>query len=329
MPKNYYAILGVNEDASNEEIKKAFRKLASEHHPDKIGGSNETFKEINEAYLVLSNAEKRMTYDLQFKKPKFSQEKLWEEILKPFSANARSAVKREVFVENPGSDRDEIAVLTIAEAFNGTKKEYKVRVSEECKICGGNGAKPGTRLMNCGTCGGAGFVNDPFNPEPRKCISCHGKKMKPIYLCDNCNGTGHKMKDKLVSVSIPQGVKSNDVLRIPKMGNHGDPPGDLFIKINVIDDDVYRKGNDAVLTIDAPLNVLMLGGLHEFSTPWGVIHTIEILQNTKSGQTMVIDKAGFKTKDNIGNLVLKLNALLPHINSKNIDSFTKFIKDCQ
>ena len=330
-PNSYYDILGVSPNASEEEIKKTYRKLASEWHPDKNNGDLECvkkFKEINEAYSTTGDPAKRSEYDNKARKTKDIPSDIWEEILKPFSTRARDAVRREIHLDVPGDNSYMSMNVTFVESFSGTKKELATKVAIECNTCGGTGAKPGTRLMNCGTCAGVGHINDPFTPNSRGCPTCMGRKLRPLSACTTCVGTGQSIVDRTITISIPQGIRNDDTLRIPNKGKPGNPPGDLFIKIIVEPSiDISRIGNNVHMTIDVPMYTLMLGGPAVVNMPWGIIHKIDIKPNTPSGAVKKIGSAGFKTSEGQGEVLITLNASLPEIKSEEVkEALLIFIK---
>jgi molecular chaperone DnaJ len=317
MSKSYYDILGVSRTASEEEIKKAYRKLASEHHPDLNDNRPESvarFKDINEAYSVLSDVEKRAQHDNRSRRIDEIPNGVWDDILRPFSTRARDAIRREVHLDVPGENTYSNLFISFVESYTGTRKEINVKSNMDCTTCSGTGARPGSRVVNCGTCAGIGTINDPFSPNSRKCPACHGRKSRPLSYCPACNGVGQVIVDKKIIVSIPQGVKADDTLRIPNKGKPGNPPGDLFLKISIDNPEKYqRSGNDLHLSSDIPLEILLLGGSQNVRLPWGDSHSIDIMPNTQSGSTAKIAHAGFKTQDSSGDVYVTLNARLPFI----------------
>ena len=332
MKPNYYQILGVGISATDDEIKKAFRSLATTLHPDKNNGdpaSAEKFKLVNEAYSTLSDKDKKAAYDRQFHRPIPDPDRIWDDILRPFSQSARNATGIHVEFVSPGADVTQDLSISFVESFTGTKKPISVTTYEACGPCSGTGAKPGSRIVSCGTCGGSGVMNPMFDPVMRKCITCHGMKTKALDPCLSCRGKKSVSVSKQVLVAIPKSVKSGDTLRIPGKGKPGDPPGDLFIRVIVTPSkDMHREDNNVVIEYEVPLDIMILGGTLEIHTPWDKSYSVDIPENSKSGSTVYIDKAGFKTGDDIGKIILSIVPKIPAIKTDRAKKlFTEFMEE--
>ena len=331
MLKDHYKVLGISKNSNIKEIKKSFKKLVGEYHPDKNGGKeSEKFKEINEAYEILSDERKRVFYDQQMYKltPEFKN-KVWEDILKPFSQSVRNHHHQTSVVE-VGGDVTTSLVISFIESFNGTKKEILVKSTESCTSCSGSGSTPGARTINCGTCGGTGFMNDLYDlfSANRKCFSCHGRKTRPLSPCFSCMGSGSVLTDQKILVSIPSGVNTGDTLRVSGKGDPGDPPGDLYISIHVESHPTLtRKDDDILMTLQVPIENFILGGSLNITTPWGVEHSINLQPNTESGSIYVIKGAGFKKRNSTGDALFKLNVSLPKVLTEETrKAFSHFIE---
>ncbi len=259
MPKDYYEILGVSKDSSQEEIKKAFRKKAHEFHPDKSGGSEEKFKELNEAYQILGNVEKRKQYD-QFGSSAFSGQGFggtgmsWEDFAQAakngggFNASSGFNVDfGDIFSEifgfsgrggrarsGSGSRRsysgEDIQIeisISFEEAVFGAKRDIRLNRVGVCEKCHGNGAEPGTKIKTCSNCNGEGSVvyeqSILFGMFQSRsvCPVCQGEGKIPEKKCNECSGKGRNTEKKDVSIIIPAGISDGQSIRIDGMGNSG------------------------------------------------------------------------------------------------------------
>ncbi len=266
--KDYYEVLGLEKGASDEEIKKAFRKLAIKYHPDKNQGNKEAeerFKEINEAYQVLSDPEKKAQYDrfgtVDFDGAGFGGFDFSEggfgdigDIFESFFGGGFSSNRKKRNGPERGNDIEYSLTLTFEEAVFGVEKEIKIYRNESCETCNGTGAKPGTSAKTCDRCGGTGQVKTQRNTPlgsfvtMSTCDKCGGKG-KVIYdPCNTCHGSGIQKKERKIKVNIPAGVDNGNVIPIRGQGEHGvngGPPGDLYVGIKVTPHNMFkRKGFD-------------------------------------------------------------------------------------
>ena len=263
MSKDYYTILNVPRNASEDEIKKAYRKMAHQYHPDKQGGNEAKFKEVNEAYQVLSDSKKRSSYDnfgSAYNDGAFQggQEYAdfsdmfggfrggrsgggFEDIFEAFSdMMGGGGYARPSYQAEPQKGEDIYLEAHISKKDLGITKIFEFAVLDKCDFCDGNGAEKGFRMVNCATCGGAGQVRQTtksaFGVFTRIgiCPKCHGKRKLPEKECHICSGSGRvKIKRKL-EIRIPEELESGYVIAIPKGGNigkEGQPAGDLIISL--------------------------------------------------------------------------------------------------
>ena len=271
--KDYYELLGIPRGSSDEEIKKAYRKLAMKYHPDRNQGdkvSEEKFKEINEAYEILSDPEKKKMYD-QFGKSAFGQGGFggqgpggagvdfgdifggsgFEDIFNTFfgggptrrSTDSRSSTAR-------GSDIRADITLNISDILSDKNLKIKVRRNENCSVCHGTGSRGGAKPGTCPTCGGRGSVRTTqgFFSISTTCPNCHGTGTVISDPCYTCHGDGVVENDSLITVKIPAGVDDEMRLRVSEEGDagkHGGPRGDLYVLIHIKNDTSFeRKGSD-------------------------------------------------------------------------------------
>ena len=293
-----YAVLGVSPDASDEEIKRAYRKLAREHHPDVNADpeSERRFKEISAAYQTLSDPAKRRQYDM-FGSGQLSGDFPFGGLGDLFEAffggtgfarrpsGPRTRVRR-------GEDTYARVVLPFEEAAFGVEHEVHVDSLETCSRCDGSGCEPGTFPSRCGRCGGSGQVQDVARSvfgtvvTARTCATCDGSGQEIASPCTTCRGEGRVAKRQRVSVRIPPGVASGTELRIADAGaagRYGGPPGDLYVGIEVKPHPVFeRRGQDLVCALRVPLTQAILGTQLEIDTLDGP-ETIDVAPGTDSG----------------------------------------------
>ena len=271
MAKDYYEVLGVQKNASQDEVKKAFRNLARKYHPDanKEPGSTEKFKEINEAYQILSDTKKRQQYDtygsagpqgfggfssVDFGEG-FSGFEGFGDIFDMFFGSQGGRRSRGAGRET-GADLRYDLTITLEEAHKGIEKEIEVSHLIACQTCKGSGAKPGTSPTRCANCGGSGQVRHmqrtPLGAFTQivTCPQCRGKGEMISSPCQACNGKGIARGAHKVKVKIPAGIESGYNLRVQKAGDAGvlgNAPGDLYIFINVRDHSLFERENSDLI----------------------------------------------------------------------------------
>ncbi|RPJ54028.1 MAG: molecular chaperone DnaJ, partial [Methanobacteriota archaeon] len=263
--RDYYDLLGISRDASPDEIKSAFRQAARKHHPDLNPGNKEAeerFKEINEAYQVLSDREKRASYDqfghAAFKPGDFAGSRApnfddlfrdfgFGDIFEAFAGRSSRQRRRE------GADIRYDLEITLEEAAAGVKKTIEVPRAVVCDVCGGSGAKAG-HLKTCSACGGTGEVRrvqqSPFGQivNISVCRVCGGRGTITDAPCEACKGAGRQRRVRAIEVAIPKGVDDGLYLRVSgegEAGERGAPPGDLYVVVHVQDHPIFeRQGAD-------------------------------------------------------------------------------------
>ena len=347
MAKDFYDVLGVKKGASLDEIKQAYRKLALQYHPDrnKSKEAEEKFKEINEAYAVLSNPEKRKQYDA-YGPDQFNQRFSEEDIFRGFDfqnifRNMGFDVGDQGFsgfgniddifdnLFNRGSQygqgtrgNDILARvrLSMLEAVNGATKTLTIKHIAQCDRCAGTGAEPGSKVITCPTCNGRGQVANarrtPFGVMQTitTCPTCGGSGKVPEKKCRKCGGTGRIQKDDSVEVEIPKGVDTGTRLRLRGLGDYGTSRrGDLYIDVEVEPDPRFkRKVDDLVTTIHVPFYTAILGGTIEAPTIDGS-ESVKISPGTQSGDTAVIKGKGVPrfNRAGVGDEIIRIQVDLP------------------
>ncbi|MBB3892682.1 molecular chaperone DnaJ [Phenylobacterium haematophilum] len=279
--RDYYEILGVERSADEAALKSSFRKLAMEHHPDRNGGCEEAagrFKEINEAYSVLSDPQKRAAYDrfghagvngaagggggAQF----HDVNDIFNEVFGDVFGDMFGGRGRQRSGPARGQDLRYDLEITLEQAYAGSEVEITVPASINCETCDGSGARPGTSPTVCGGCGGAGRVraSQGFFSIERACPRCGGSGRLVLDPCEDCSGHGQVRRQRTLQVRIPAGVDDGARIRLAGEGDagaRGGPRGDLYIFLSVRPHDLFdRDGLDLLCTVPVPMAVAALGG---------------------------------------------------------------------
>jgi len=329
--KDYYAVLGVSRNASQEEIKKAYRRLARQYHPDLNRGDQgaaERFKEINEAYEVLGDEEKRRRYDLYGEgglSPSLFERGFDEfggpfgDIFDLFFGRRQPRPHR---APRRGSDLMAVVEISLAEAFTGVKRTLEVPRHRTCESCEGSGLQRGYALDLCPDCGGEGKITHTRRSSfgiftsSTTCRRCGGTGEINTHPCRDCGGQGIREVTDRVEVDIPAGVEDGDRIRIAgrgEAGSMGGPPGDLYVEVRVAEDEVFeREGNDlrAVVTVD--MVEAALGTVVEIPTLNGR-ETLHIPPGSQPGQVFRLRGKGMPSlhRRGYGDLYLVLEVEIP------------------
>ncbi|UVE17079.1 molecular chaperone DnaJ [Pseudomonas sp. LS44] len=300
--RDYYEVLGVERGASEVELKKAYRRLAMKHHPDRNPddkASEEKFKEANEAYEVLSDASKRAAFD-QYGHAgvdpqmgggagfgggaNFSD--IFGDVFSDFFGGGRGGSRGGM---QRGSDLRYTLELDLEEAVRGTTVTIRVPTLVNCKICEGSGAKKGTSPVTCTTCGGIGQVRmqQGFFSVQQTCPRCHGNGKMISDPCGACHGQGRVEEHKTLSVKVPAGVDTGDRIRLSgegEAGAHGGPAGDLYVVVNVREHSIFQRDGKH-LYCDVPISFAdaALGGELEVPTLDGRVK-LKIPEGTQTGK---------------------------------------------
>jgi len=313
--RDYYTTLGVSRDASEEDIKKSYRKMAMKHHPDRNPddkGSEEKFKEAKEAYEVLTDGKKRAAYDQYGHAGVDPSAGMGGRPGGPEGfggfADAFGDIFGEIFGQQGrgggsgvyrGADLRYNLELSLEDAARGTEVKIRIPAMEGCETCHGTGAKPGTQPKTCGSCGGRGEVrvSQGFFSIQQTCPTCRGTGKVIPEPCATCHGAGRVKKHKTLSVKIPAGVDTDDRIRLTgegEAGLNGGPAGDLYVVVNLKPHQVFqRDGADLHCEMPISFATAALGGELEIPTLDGHA-TIKVPAETQSGQTFRLRNKGIR-----------------------------------
>lgn len=306
--RDYYETLGVARDASEQDLKSAFRRLAKEHHPDRNPNdqaAEQKFKELNEAYEALKDPQKRAAYDRfghaafeggrggaggQGFGPDFasSMSDIFDDLFGEFMGGRRGG--RSSGGRERGADIRYNMEISLAEAFAGKAAQIRVPTSISCETCSGSGAKAGTKPKPCPTCAGMGKVraSQGFFTIERTCPACHGRGEVIEDPCPSCSGSGRVTKERTLSVNIPAGVEDGTRIRLANEGEaglRGGPTGDLYIFLSIKPHDFFqRDGADIFCKVPISMTTAALGGQIEVPTVEGEMTRVKIPEGSESGK---------------------------------------------
>jgi molecular chaperone DnaJ len=331
MPRDPYDVLGVQRDASEQQIKKAFRQLARELHPDVNAHdpqAEEKFKEAAEAYEILSDVERRATYDRYGHEglrsggyaPNFdgfgSIGDLFDAFFgggSPFGGRSGPAA---------GEDAAVTVELDLTEAATGARVEVSFEAVERCEHCHGNGAEPGTPIETCERCGGSGqlqaVTRTPFGQMMRRvaCETCHGDGRVAARPCGECRGRGRRVGRRGLEVDVPAGIADGQRIRLSERGHAGEsgaPEGDLYVLVRVREDERFvREGQDLITALDVPAPLAALGGTLRAPTLEGTT-AVEVPQGTQPGEVIALRGQGMPSLrgGRRGDLKVVVNVVVP------------------
>ena len=365
MAKNYYDILGIDKKASQDDIKKAFRKLAHKYHPDQQGGDAAKFKEASEAYSVLSDMEKRAKYDQYGHTASqqtsgnggfgggFNPEDFGGFDFSGFGGQGSGAqdfdlgdIFSQFFGGQAGRGRTQtprgrdISVdieLAFSESIFGADRKVLLTKTSNCSTCSGTGAKPGTEFTTCATCGGKGKVRENRRSMfgsvsvTTNCPTCNGAGKIPKEKCDTCRGAGVVRKQEEINLQVPVGIENGEMIRVTGQGEaiHGGVPGDLYVKVHVKPHPVFRKeGHSLVTDLSIKLSTALLGGEYNLETLDGKI-TVVIPAGIAHGEILRVKGKGVPTErgGRRGDILIHISVHLPGKLSKAARNLVEGLKN--
>lgn len=354
MSKDYYEILGVSKSASAADLKKAYRKLAMQYHPDKNKGDKaceQKFKEINEAYDVLKDEQKRAAYDRYGSEGlsgmqgggfgqddfdfNFSQGGGFSDIFDDLFSMGGGGRRRSGPAR--GSDIEHEVSITLEEAFNSKPIELSLRKHEQCDKCHGTGGENGSKPETCAACHGSGVIRTTrgFFTIERTCDRCGGQGARQAAPCTHCNGSGVTLKSKKISVTIPAGIDNGGRIRVTgegEAGLRGGPSGDLYIYVHVKSHSFYKR-DGTNLYCEAPISFVQaaLGGEIKVPLIEGGSVVLTVPEGTQSGQTLKLANKGMKSlrSSSRGSMFVKVNIETPvNLTDEQKELLKKFSETC-
>lgn len=343
MAKDFYEILGVGKNASDDEIKKAYRKLAHKYHPDKAGGDAEKFKEINAAYQVLSDKSKRSQYDqfgqtfdqrgggqggfgggfsgFDFNGQGFDFGEGFGDIFSDiFGQNFGGGRKRDT--RRQGKDIQVDVEITFEEMVNGAKREINLRRAVACDRCHGNGGEPGSKEETCATCKGAGKIRQVSRSffgsfeQVVTCEKCNGTGKTFSKACSKCSGAGRVVEDQKISIDIPSGIDHGQTISMQgkgEAGERGAANGDIYVTIHLRPHIKFqREGNNIISSENISFSQASLGARIDVQTIKGKL-TMKIPAGTQSGELFRIKGEGipFLGRSSRGDQLVKIIVDVP------------------
>ncbi|HQU07808.1 MAG: hypothetical protein B7X04_01000 [Parcubacteria group bacterium 21-54-25] len=335
MTKDYYAVLGVARQASKDDIKKAFRKLAQKHHPDK-GGDEAKFKEITEAYAILSDDKKRREYDSygrtfaggnaagaggfdpnnftgasQFGEFDFSD--IFQGFGDVFGGGGRRQAVR-------GRDISIDIEVSFKEAVLGAKRSVLLAKISQCEVCAGTGAKKGTTMDTCATCGGSGRIHETRNSilgtfaTVRACSDCEGAGKVPKEQCATCHGHGVLRREEEIMIEVPAGIDNGEMIRLPGQGEavKGAAAGDLYVKVHVKPDPVFRKeGLNLVMDLPVKMTDALLGSAVSVALVDGKNIEVKVPPLSRAEEVLRVRGKGVAGSAGHGDLLIRVSVVFP------------------
>lgn len=335
--RDYYEVLEVERTASAEEIKRAYRRQAQKYHPDvnKDPGAEEKFKEINEAYEVLGNEEKRRNYDMygfEASSAGFTSQAssgfgtdFFDDFFNTFFSGQSYSAASDAARPRQGADRYMQMRISFMDAVHGKTETVSLMADQPCSNCHGSGAESPSDIHTCSTCHGTGTratrVQTPFGTIAQQtvCPECHGTGKTIDHVCHVCHGEGYEQKKVTMDIHIPAGIRTGQQIRIPAKGEagiNGGPNGDLYIEIVVNPSDKFeRKGNDIYITLPVTDAEAALGTMTDVDTVYGK-KQVQIPKGIQSGDVITLRGMGISQGYSSGNEFVTIKVEIPKNLSK-------------
>ncbi|OGG86118.1 molecular chaperone DnaJ [Candidatus Kaiserbacteria bacterium RIFOXYB1_FULL_46_14] len=351
--KDYYKILGIEQGASKDDIKKAFRKLAAQYHPDKKTGDESKFKEVSEAYAVLGDEKKRTEYDNYGRAfggnnagaggfdwsnmsgfaqggAQFDFGDIFENFGDIFGGFGRPRARR-------GNDISIDLELSLEEAVFGIERVVVLAKNSVCDTCKGSGGEPNTEMTACATCNGQGRLRETRSSmlgsftTVRECSACLGRGQVPKEKCKQCHGHGVLKKSEEIAIKVPAGIENGEVIRMTGRGEaiQGGQTGDLYIKLHVrAERHIRRNGSDLVRDLSIKLTDALLGATYQVETLDGPID-INVPIGVKQGESLRIKGKGVPTgRGNArGDFLVKIDIALPQKLSRKAQKLVEELRE--
>lgn len=355
MSADYYKVLGISKDASQDEIKKAFRKKAMEHHPDRNQGNKDAekkFKEVNEAYETLKDEQKRAAYDRyghdgfknaqsggfnpgsqsDFQSGNFSD---FSDIFGNIFEDLMGGSRRPQYDNTRGSDLRYNLTITLEEAYHGKQQQIKYHTGVECDDCHGKGSKDKDSHVKCLNCGGSGRsrMQQGFFMVEKTCGACGGTGKVIKNPCKTCGGQGRVEKQRTINVIIPAGVEEGAKIRVPGAGEAGvmgGKAGDLYIFIHIKEHNLYmRQSSHLICEIPIKMTTAALGGVIEIPGLDGNMIKLSIPQGAQNESQLRLKGKGMPHKNAHGDLFVKVKVEIPtQLTKRQKELLEEFEKEC-
>ncbi len=352
--KDYYQILGLQKGASKDEVKKAFRKLAAQHHPDKKTGNEEKYKEITEAYAVLGDDKKKAEYDSYghafngaggpqgaggFNWADFANQGGFNgqgfefdisDIFENFGFGGGGATK-----QSRGRDISIEINLNFKEAIFGTERKVLLTKNSLCEECSGTGGKRESGTTTCTTCSGNGKIRETRQSimgsftTVRECNICNGRGQVPKEKCAHCAGSGIKRGQEEIEIKIPSGIENGEVIRMTGRGEAmpGGQAGDLYVKIHVESHKtIKREGNTLYTTLPIKLTDALLGGKYKIETLDGLIE-LTVPAGISHSELLRVKEKGVPSERGRGDFMVRINIEMPKKLSKKAEKIIESLRD--
>ena len=351
--QDYYDLLGIAKNASKDDIKKAYRIMAMKYHPDRNAGNEKAeqkFKEINEAYEVLNDDNKRTSYDrfghAAFDDLRRSQSHSTNGFDFSFRSGGFSTIFEEMFDEVMGSSRTHQAAaqgadlrynleITLEEAFTGIKKSIQIQALVVCDTCHGKGTSSGTQPQSCNACGGGGQIRSKqgFFTVERSCPACRGTGYIIKNPCSSCKGAGRSRQSKTLEVSIPAGVEEGNRIRLAgegEAGRRGSSSGDLYIFLVIAQHPFFKRDKaDLYCNVTIPMTIALLGGSVEVPSIDGKMASLQVPAGIQNGGQVLLRKQGMSMvrRTDRGNAIFIVEIETPiRLNSAQQQLIREFLK---